>query len=318
MPTGCGLCHGDRFVGIVRAFSALVGMDAAVRPADTLRRGSASTTMPERRTADPATTDQTIKGTLDPEPETKQERKSWHDLSLTQVVGGALAAMTAAALGSRFSAAGTVVGAALASVIVAVAGALYTASLRRTHQTVRVVLSGRPTPAAGMESPSTPARPVPGDSAAVAPRSLPNPTGSADTPARPSRRRALVVRSVVGAAATFALAAGALTMYEALTGHALSGGSGTTFSQVQQDGPEDRPTDEQAPAPSESADPSPTAEPSAEPSVTPEAEPSPTAEPSAEPSTEPSAEPSVTPEAEPSATAAPPSAAPSQTPRPPR
>ena len=270
--------------------------------------------MPERRTAAPATTDQTIKRTLDQEPETEQEKKSWFNLSLTQVVGGALAAMTVAALGSRFSVAGTVVGAALASVIAAVAGALYTASLHRTRETVRVVLGGRPTHAAGIESPSTPAHPVPGASAVVAPRSLPSLAGTADTSA--SRRRALVVKSVVGAAATFALAAGALTMYEALTGHALSGGSGTTFSQVQQDGPEDPPTDEQAPAPSDSADPSPTAGPSAEPSVTPEAEPSPTAEPSAEPSAGPSAEPSVTPEAEPSATAAPPTAAPSQTPPP--
>jgi hypothetical protein len=264
--------------------------------------------MPDRRTAAPATPDQTIKRTLDPEPETEQQKKSWLDLSLTQVVGGALAAMTAAALGSRFSVAGTVVGAALASVIAAVAGALYTASLRRTHKTVRVVLGGRPTRPAGIDSRSTPAQPVPAVSAAVAPRSLPSLAGTADTSARPSRRRAVVVRAVVGAAATFALAVGALTMYEALTGHALSGGSGTTFSQVQQDGPEHRPTDNQAPAPSESPDPSATAKPS----VTPEPEPSPTTEPSAEPT----AEPSVTPKAEPSATATPPSAAPSQTPGP--
>jgi hypothetical protein len=40
IPTGCGLCHGDRFVDIVRRLSALIGMDAAVRPADTPRRGS--------------------------------------------------------------------------------------------------------------------------------------------------------------------------------------------------------------------------------------------------------------------------------------
>ena len=265
--------------------------------------------MPERRTAAPATTDQTIKRTLDPEPETEKKNKSWLDLSLTQVVGGALAAMTAAALGSRFSVAGTVVGAALASVIAAVAGALYTASLRRTHKTVRVVLSGRPTHAAGIESPTTPVRPVPDVPASVAPaRSLPS-LAAADTSARASRRRAFVVSAVVGAVAAFALAAGALTIYEALTGHALSGGSGTTFSQVQHDGPEARPTDKQAPTPSESADPSATAEPSAEPSVTPKA---------ASPTAEPSAEPSVTPQAEPSATATPPSAAPSQAPGLPR
>jgi hypothetical protein len=274
--------------------------------------------MPERRTAAPATTDQTTKRSLDSELETEQETKAWLDLSLAQVMGGALAAMTAAALGSRFSVAGTVVGAALASVLAAVAGAFYTASLRRTAQTVRAVIGGRPTDAAGIESPSGQAQPVSGVSAAVAPDWLPSPAGTVDRSARASRRRALVVKSVVGAAATFALAAGALTMYEALSGHALSGGSGTTFSQVQQSGREDRPTDEQAPAPSESAETSPTAEPSAQPSVTPQTEPSPTAEPSAQPSAEPSAQPSVTPQAEPSATAAPPSAAPSQTPQPPR
>ena len=234
------------------------------------------------------------------------------------MAGGALAAMTAAALGSRFSATGTVVGAALASVIAAVAGAFYTASLRRTGETVRGVLGRRPTPAAGMNIESTRAQPVPDVSAAVAPGSLPSLAGTVDKSARASRLRTLVVRSVVGAAAIFALTAGALTMYEAIAGHALSGGSGTTFSQVQQDGPEDRTKDDQAPAPSESADPSPSAEPSAEPSTTPEAESTSTAEPSAEPSTEPSAEPSVPPEAEPSATAAPPSAAQSQTSQQPR
>jgi hypothetical protein len=221
-------------------------------------------------------------------------------------VGGALAAMTAAALGSRFSAAGTVVGAALASVIAAVAGALYTASLRRTGKTVRAVLGGRRTDAARIESPSGQAQRVSGDSATVAPRRLPSLVGIMDGSAKANRRRALVVRSVVGAAATFALAAGALTMYEVLSGHALSGGGGTTFSQVQQSGRQDRPTDKQAPAPSESADPSPTAKPSMVPSVTPQAEPSTTAKTSTEPS--------VTPQAEPSATATPPSAAPSPTP----
>ena len=57
----------------------------------------------------------------------KQSKAKELDLSATQVVGGALAAMTAAALGSQLSVAGTVVGAALASIIAAVAGSLYTA-----------------------------------------------------------------------------------------------------------------------------------------------------------------------------------------------
>ena len=74
------------------------------------------------------------------EPETKASKL---DLSLTKIVGGALAAMTAAALGSRLSVAGTIVGAAMASVIAAVAGALYTASLKHTQDKVRTVWTGR-------------------------------------------------------------------------------------------------------------------------------------------------------------------------------
>jgi len=65
------------------------------------------------------------------------------DLSPSQVLGGALAAMTAAAIGSRLGAAGTIIGAAAASVVAAVAGAVYTASLRHTHAKVRTVWSGR-------------------------------------------------------------------------------------------------------------------------------------------------------------------------------
>jgi hypothetical protein len=261
--------------------------------------------MPERRTAAPATTDQTTNRSLESEPEIEKAPKPWLDLSPIQVVGGALAAMTAAALGSRFSVAGTVVGAALASVIAAVAGALYTASLRRTGKTVRAVLGGRRMGAAGIESPSGQAQRVSRVSATVAPRGLPSPAGRLNGPGRANRGRALVLKSVIGAAATFALAAGALTMYEALSGHALSGGRGTTISQVQQSGPKDRPTDKQSSAPSKSADPSPTAKPSTVPSVIPQGEPSPTAAPSTVPS--------VTPQAEPSATATPPSTAPSQT-----
>ena len=51
--------------------------------------------------------------------------------------------MTAAALGSRLSVAGTILGAALASVIAAVASALYTASLKHTQDKVRTVWTGR-------------------------------------------------------------------------------------------------------------------------------------------------------------------------------
>ena len=61
------------------------------------------------------------------------------DLSPTKITGGALAAMTAAALGAQLSVVGTVIGAAVASVIAAVASALYTTSLERTGSRVRRV-----------------------------------------------------------------------------------------------------------------------------------------------------------------------------------
>jgi hypothetical protein len=257
--------------------------------------------MSERHIAAPAT-DQTIQHHPDFKPE--PEKKSWLDLSPVQVMGGALAAMTAAGLGSRFSVEGTVVGAALASVIAAVASALYTASLRRTSAAVRGVLVGRRTQAPSTNG-SAP-QPVPTGSTAVAPQAL----TTQNAPAKTSRRRSLVLSSVLGAIAIFVLAGGVLTIYEAIAGQALSGGRGTTISQVQREGSENRRTDDPAPAPtdsaerSESADPTPTAESS----DTPEAESAPTEEPSAEPSVEPS----VTAEAEPSASAEQPSAAPSQ------
>ena len=238
------------------------------------------------------------------QPGPEPEKKSRLDLSPVQVMGGALAAMTAAGLGSRLGAEGTIVGAALASVIAAVAGALYTASLRRTSAVVRGALGGRRGPAAEAEARSAPG-PGPGGSTAA----LDAPSG----PARTNRRRTLILSSVVGAVAIFALAGGALTLYEAFAGQALSGGDGTTFSQVRQDDSGDRPADDQSPSPTESAEPSESAEqtPTAESSQTPEAETAPTTEPAPEPSVEPSAGPSADPSAtagsEPSAAAEPPS-----------
>jgi hypothetical protein len=256
--------------------------------------------MSERHIAAPAT-DQT-----DQHPDPTPEKKSWLDLSAIQVMGGALAAMTAAGLGSRFSVEGTVVGAALASVIAAVASALYTASLRHTSAAVRGVLGGRRRQTSATRGSFT-SRPAPTGSTAVTPEAL-------ATLADPSRRRSVVLSAVLGAVAIFVLAGGVLTMYEAIAGQALSGGRGTTISQVQQEGSEDRRTDDPAPAPTDSAEPSESADPTptAEPSDTPEAESESTDEPSAQPSAEPSVQPSATAQTEPSAQAERPSAAPSE------
>src|SRR6478735_6181158 len=83
-----------------------------------------------------------------------EDKQKVFDLSLTQVVGGALAAMTAAALGSTLGVAGTIAGAAFASVIAGVAGSLYTASIRTGRDKVRTVFRSQSPDAAS--APPTP------------------------------------------------------------------------------------------------------------------------------------------------------------------
>jgi hypothetical protein len=159
-----------------------------------------------------------------------EKPKKGLDLSATQVVGGALAAMTAAALGSQLSVAGTVVGAALASIIAAVAGSLYTASIRRTRDKVKTVFwTGRPNAVEEptvMEIVSDSEGHIAGQrSHLVAPE--PQPTSGQDP-------KLNWKRVVVAALAAFGIAAVSLTAVELVTGHALSGGNGTTFQQVSQ------------------------------------------------------------------------------------
>jgi hypothetical protein len=58
------------------------------------------------------------------------------DLSLTQLLGGSMAAATAAALGSRLGVMGTIIGAAVGSVVTAVAASLYTNSMSRAREAI--------------------------------------------------------------------------------------------------------------------------------------------------------------------------------------
>ncbi len=69
-----------------------------------------------------------------------EERERFLDLSFSQIVGGSLAAATAAALGSRLGLVGTIAGAAVISVVSAVAASFYTNSLRRTRQSMLTAL----------------------------------------------------------------------------------------------------------------------------------------------------------------------------------
>ncbi len=210
------------------------------------------------------------------------------DLSVTQLVGGALAAMTAAYLGSRLSVAGTVIGAAVASLVAGVGGTLYTASLRHTRDRVRSVWTGRTndtptevvvtresgvpdwgeavTPAAS--APAEPASPV----AATA-------STAGSPPGTPLWRTGRFWKRIgVGAVASFALAAGAITGLELVSGQALSGGDGTTVSRVREPQTE-KPSDKPSESPSESPSDKPSETPSAEASAAPSEAPSASSEP---------------------------------------
>lgn len=131
------------------------------------------------------------------------------DLSLTQLIGGSLAAMTAAALGSRLGVVGTLAGAAVGSVVTAIAASLYTNSMARAHRAI--VTTWRPGEAAPRlvavsELPAT--RTVPHDSAARA---------------RATPRRRIVRGTLVSATAVFLLAAAFLGGLQLATGTSVTG-----------------------------------------------------------------------------------------------
>jgi len=177
-----------------------------------------------------------------------EEKKKVFDLSLTQVAGGALAAMTAAALGSTLGVAGTIAGAALASVVAGVAGSLYTASLRTGREKVRTVFRGQSTNAAS--APPAPVDPATTFSVTGTPATATSGRALEETqvlpawdplplekPARTKRTRTPFPwkRAVAVSLSVFALAAVLITGYERVSGQPLSGGTGTTVSQVGKD-----------------------------------------------------------------------------------
>jgi hypothetical protein len=229
----------------------------------------------------------------------KKSKSGALDLSVTQVVGGALAAMTAAALGSQLSAAGTLVSAALASIVAAVAGALYTASIRRTREKVKTVFyTGQPNE---VDEPTVIDIVADSEGHIKGQRSHlvePEP----DRSPRGPRPKLNWKRVVVVALAIFGIAAVSLTAFELATGRALSGGEGTTFQQVSEGRsgqesdtkkkePSDKPTNKATTEVTDEASEAPTSEPRESASSEPlETTTAPT--PEAETTTEPDATPS--------------------------
>lgn len=194
--------------------------------------------------------------------------------NLTQIAGGALAAVTTAAVGSRLGVAGTLVGAALASVLAAFASTLYTKGLERTREGVKKIVlrddKGRPEAEVdlttiGTRQPGAWRRPV-----------------------------AVTGGMLATAAVTFVVSMGVVTGWEFGTGKSLDGRTGTTIGQVGNRQASTKPT------PSASASAKPTATPSASATATPTA----TATPSEAPSAIPTGSTTPTPSASPTATSA--------------
>lgn len=161
--------------------------------------------------------------------------------SLPQILGGALAAVTVAVLGSTLGTAGTVAGAALASVVLSIAGTLYTAGIDRTtkhahhaiHKGLERVRGGEPTlpdgsPASTSQAPSA-VTVADGKSTGTGAATGSSPGGK--RPARNPGRRKLIWRMGISAVAIFLIAAVAITGWELATGSTLSGTPGqTSFS----------------------------------------------------------------------------------------
>lgn len=158
----------------------------------------------------------------------KQEKDR---VRISQVLAGALAAVTAALIGSTMGVAGTVIGAGLASMVSTIGGALYLRSIERTTKGVRTVRakvvgkSGGTTVLVADEDPEK----EPGDEVEAEPA-----VAEDETAERPpeERRRLRWPMLVVGSLAAFALGMLAVTGVEWVRGESLSGDGGTTFGSI--------------------------------------------------------------------------------------
>lgn len=204
-------------------------------------------------------------------------------LSSIQLMSNALAAVTAAVVGSRLGIAGTLVGAAAGSVIATTGTAMYGHWLDRTASRVRTVVR--------LPGPRD-VEPAADRSAldAIEPGVALDATQALTQPAvAVSRRRGQPTWGtvVLAAAATFALAIGSITAFEAIVGEPVStltggeAGSGTTLGRALDSEiipavhpelapsstpvPTTPPTSSPAPSPSPSETPTPTATPAPSP-----------------------------------------------------
>jgi len=171
-----------------------------------------------------------------------------HGMRPAQVLAAALAAITAAFLGSRLGVYGTVIGAGVLSLVTTVGGEFYLRSLERTKQaakrTKEVALAR-----------TLRASPVSGDADDAAVSDAAEVDGSAaEVEGAPPARRVRWPVLAGGTMVAFVLGMAAITGIEALTGSSLSGERGGTVSNVLGGSP--GPVPAEAPEPAEQEKPS--------------------------------------------------------------
>lgn len=147
--------------------------------------------------------------------------------NVPQIAGGALAAITSAAVGSRLGYAGTLVGAGIASVLAAFASTLYTKGLERTRDGVKkIVLRDADGKTEVITVPDEGERESSLQQTGV-------PVKGRDKKSSGWGRPLAVLGGVVATAAvTFVVAMGVVTGWEFGTGQTLDGRTGTTIGQV--------------------------------------------------------------------------------------
>jgi hypothetical protein len=202
--------------------------------------------------------------TQDQKPEDTEEKEPIKvAFSLPQIAGGALAAMTAAAIGSRLGVAGTMIGAAVASIIGGIAATLYSAGIDRTHRKVSdAIYRGYERVRAGAVEDGDAASPtLPGLGDDEAARQD-DETRLDLEPVAGGRDRGRIWKVMgLSVAGMFAIALVVITVVELGIGRTLDGRDGTTIAQVVRE-PKSTPTPTPKPSPSVTATPTVTPSPS--------------------------------------------------------
>jgi hypothetical protein len=172
----------------------------------------------------------------------------WSGIDITKTLGGALAAVCAAVLGSFLGVAGTLIGAALASIIGTIGTEIYTRSLERGAEKLQTLAPAFVTAPAAVGTPEV---------AAATEDDKPSETV-------PEANRGHTIRwkrVALLAAGVFVLTMGALTVVELMAGKSVAsmvghGSSGTTtWSSVTTDSGKDQQQDHKTPVPQPSTEP---------------------------------------------------------------